>query len=162
MADVYAKFQVAHTFAGGWLVSGFFQPQDDIQSNGSDKWRYSAEGDLGYKLRMGNFTLTPTAGIGEVWGDTGVTKTNSSALYYAFYLAGDLKLSSNCTWNVFNARYRNAFDFTWVTPKIATGLTYNINPQNAVYGTVGYSWKDTGTGLKLGNVNVGVGYKYAF
>jgi hypothetical protein len=164
VADYYAKFTMAHTFSSGVVVSGYFQPQYDLHPGKSNLWRYYAEGDLGYKIKMNsNFTLTPSAGIGDVWGDTGLgPKKNSSSGFYAFYLAGDLKLDSNWTWNMFNLRYRNAFQYRWITPKVATGVTYNINKYSALYGTVGYSWKDTGSGLNPSALNVGVGTKVNF
>jgi len=163
LANVFGKLGLSHSFAGGWVVSGSFQPQINTESDGGDTYRYYVEGDLGYKFRLGNgLTLVSTAGIGEVWGSTGITPSDPSALYYALYLAGDWKLSSNWTWNVFDARYRDAFDFTWVTPKIATGLTYEINPQNSVFANVGYSWKDTGAGLKPDEIGLGLGYKHGF
>jgi hypothetical protein len=162
LSDDYLKLSLSHTIGGLWVVSGYVQAQDDIKTAGGDKFRYYAEGALGYKIKLNSFTLTPSIGIGEVWGDTGVTAANPSAAYYALYLAGDWKISPQWTWNVFNARYRNAFSFKWVTPKLSTGLTYNINSNNAVYGTVGYSWKDTGAGLKGSTINVGLGYKYSW
>jgi hypothetical protein len=163
VSDYLGKFTAAHTFSSGVVVSGFFQPQYDLHPGKSNLWRYYAEGDLGYKIKMSDsFTLTPSAGIGDVWGDTGVTKKNPSAVYYAFYLAGDLKLNSNWTWNMFNIRYRDAFQYRWITPKVATGVTYNINKYSALYGTVGYSWKDTGSGLNASALNVGAGVKTNF
>jgi len=49
-----------------------------------------------------------------------------------------------------------------VTPKIATGITYEINSQNSVFTSVGYSWKDSGRGLKPDEISANLGYKYAF
>jgi hypothetical protein len=74
----------------------------------------------------------------------------------------DLKLNSQWTWNIFDLRYRNAFDFTWITPKVATGLTYEWNPGNSVFGNVGYAWKDTGSGLLGDKINVGFGFRHSF
>jgi hypothetical protein len=163
VADYYGKFTGAHTFDNNVVISGFFQPQYDLHPGKTNLWRYYVEGDLGYKAKLNDwFTLTPSAGIGGVWGDTGITKANPSAAYYAFYLAGDLKLNSNWTWNVFNVRYRNAFDFKWETPKVATGITYNLNKYSALYGTVGYSWKDTTSVSGPDKLNVGVGAKVNF
>ena len=165
-ADYFAKFTLAHTFDNNVVISGYFQPQYDLHPGKSNLWRYYTEGDIGYKAKVNDwFTLTPSAGIGGIFGDTGVTKANPSAAYYAFYLAGDVKLNSNWTWNMFNARYRNAFNYRWITPKVATGLTYNINKSAALYGTVGFSWKDTGSNDNPGDpdkLNVGVGAKLNF
>jgi hypothetical protein len=168
VSDYLGKFTAAHTFSSGVVVSGFFQPQYDLHPGGTNAWRYYTEGDLGYKIKMNDsFTLTPSAGIGGVWGDTQIkaskTNVNPSAVYYALYLAGDLKLNSNWTWNVFNLRYRDAFSYTWITPKVATGITYNINKYSALYGTVGYSWKETtGTPLNPSVLNIGAGVKANF
>ena len=75
-----------------------------------------------------------------------------------------MKIDSHWTWNVFNARYRNAFDYTWITPKIATGVTYKIDDNNAVYLSVANAWKDKGDGKGLveDKYNIAVGYKYMF
>ena len=171
VADYYGKFTLAHTFDGGVVISGFFQPQYDLHPGKTNLWKYYTEGDIGYKIKLSDwFTLTPSAGIGGVFGDTGVnpsskTNKNPDAAYYAFYLAGDLKLSSSWTWNVFNLRYRDAFSYRWITPKVATGITYNVSKYAALYGTVGFSWKDTGTGGNSGNpdkLNVGAGVKVNF
>jgi hypothetical protein len=168
VADYYGKFQYAHSFSGGVVVSGFFQPQFDLHPGATNAWKYYTEGDLGYKINMNDaFTLTPSAGIGGVWGDTQIKASpknvNPSAAYYAFYLAGDLKLNSNWTWNVFNLRYRDAFSYTWITPKVATGITYSIDKYSALYGTVGYSWKETsGTPLNTDKLNIGAGVKANF
>jgi hypothetical protein len=63
---------------------------------------------------------------------------------------------------MFNARFRDAFQYRWITPKVSTGVTYNINAYNALFATVGYSWKDTGSGLNPDKVNIGGGYKVNF
>lgn len=42
-------------------------------------------------------------------------------------------------------RYRNAFDTTWLTPKVATGLTYSITDADAVSANFGYSRKKLST-----------------
>jgi len=161
VADYYGKFTLGHTFENNVVISGFFQPQYDLHPGKTNLWREYVEGDIGYKIKMADwFTLTPSAGIGGIFGDTGVTKNNPDAAYYAFYLAGDAKLSSSWTWNVFNVRYRDAFNYRWITPKVSTGLTYSLSKYAALYGTVGFSWKDTGTTGNPGNpdkLNVGVG-----
>ena len=43
----------------------------------------------------------------------------------------DYKLDSNWTLNVVSLRYRNAFSVTWITPKISTGITYNIDQMDS-------------------------------
>ena len=75
VADYLGKFTAAHTFSSGVVVSGFFQPQYDLHPGGTNAWRYYTEGDLGYKIKLNDsFTLTPSAGIGGVWGDTQIRR----------------------------------------------------------------------------------------
>jgi hypothetical protein len=63
---------------------------------------------------------------------------------------------------MFNARYRNAFNNRWITPKVSTGITYNVNKSSSLYGNVGYAWKDTGTGTNPDKLDLGVGAKFNF
>src|SRR5580704_18091925 len=77
VADYFGKFQLAHTFSNNVVISGFFQPQYDLHPGKANLWRYYTEGDIGYKIKMNDwFTLTPSAGIGGIFGDTGVTSKN--------------------------------------------------------------------------------------
>ena len=178
LKDDYLKFGLSHSFDNNFVVGGSWQ----------HTWRvgppvytgikaYSTaeqvEASLGYKIKNGPFTLTPSVVLGYGFGDVpdinpALTPGSGSAtdpeLYYAASIAGDYKLSDNLTWNVFNARYRNAFSVTWITPKVSTGLTYKIDGSNSVYANVGYAWKDKGDGkgLQPDKLNLAVGYKLAF
>ncbi len=84
----------------------------------------------------------------------------------AYYVASgtvDWKLDSKWTWNAINARYRNSFSTTWITPKVSTGFTYTIDPRQSTYFSVGYAWKEGTSGsLKADKINVAVGYKVGF
>ena len=167
LADTYFKFSVSHNFDNNFVGGIFIQPT--FKTGG--KSQYYAEASLGYKIKITDaFTLTPSLGLGYTWHDTGIIKdadANANVPYYALYLAGDWKLSKQWTWNVFNFRYRNAFSTTWETPKLATGVTYNIDSANAVYASVGYSWKKTDTtsapynDLAGDKWNIGIGYKHS-
>lgn len=156
LADSYYKASLSHTFAGAWVVGASFQ--DTFKPN--DQYQYYAEASIGYKIKLApTFTLTPSVGLGDSWGDTGFGGDGEDSFgYYALYLAGDWKLSSHWTWNMFNLRYRNAFDYDWETPKVATGVTYAINANNAVYTNVGFAWKNS----VEDKINWAVGYKYSF
>ena len=77
-------------------------------------------------------------------------------------LAGVLKLNSQWTRNMFELRYRDAFDYTWITPKVATGLTYEWSAGNSAYGNEGYAWKNTGSGLLGDKYYVAVGFRHGF
>jgi hypothetical protein len=158
-ADTAPKASVTHTFANNWSLHSSFQA--DIKNNST--YQYFAETSVGYRLKFDHFTLTPSAALGDTWDSTGLGLSgNANAFYYAFYLAGDLKLDSRWTWNAFDLRYRNAFDYNWITPKVTTGLTYAMSSRSSVYSNVGYSWKDTGNGLLGDKFNVTFGVKYNF
>jgi hypothetical protein len=168
LASTYFKFSVSHTFDNNFVGGVSFQPT--FKTGG--KSQFYGEATLGYKFKLTDtFTLTPSLGLGYTWHDTGITKgtdTDAQVPYYALYLAGDWKLSKQWTWNVFNMRYRNAFNATWETPKVATGVTYNIDSTNAVYASFGYSWKKVETTkspyneLSADKFNIAIGYKHSF
>ncbi|MCX5497772.1 hypothetical protein OSH11_23940 [Kaistia dalseonensis] len=158
-ADTAIKASLSHTFGGVWVIGGSLQAT--LKEN--DTQQYYAEASAGYKFKFDKFTLTPSVALGDTWDATGLgDNKDSNALYYAFYLAGDLKLNSQWTWNAFNLRYRDAFDYEWITPKVSTGVTYAIDSYNSVYTNAGYSWKDTGSGMKGDKMNIAFGYKRAF
>jgi len=168
LADAYFKFSVSRVLPNNFVGGVSFQPTFKV----GGKSQFYGEATLGYKLKLTDvFTLTPSVGIGYTWKDTGIPKgsdADAQVPYYALYLAGDWKLSKQWTWNVFNVRYRNAFNATWETPKVATGVTYNIDSYNAVYTNIGYSWKKVDTtkvpynDLSADKFNIAIGYKHSF
>ena len=158
-ADTQAKLKITHSFASNWFLSGTAQ----VKFKEHDAQQFYGEGSVGYRFDIGNFALKPSVAIGDTSGSTGLGKAgNANAVYYALYLAGDLKLSSQWTWNMLDLRYRNAFDYTWITPKVATGLTYEWRPGSAVYWSVGYNWRDDGVGVPGKKVNIALGLKHSF
>lgn len=166
--NIYYKLSLSYRFAEGFVGGVSFQ--DSIKPD--DRAQYYAEATLGYRFKLNDsFSLTPGAGVGYTWQDTGIIKgTNSNAAipYYLVTLAGDLKVTSELTWNMFNLRYRNGFDATWVTPKVATGLTYDFDTYNAVFVNAGYAWKQLDTSnppydvLSGDKYNFAIGYKRSF
>ncbi|MEP9370820.1 hypothetical protein [Mesorhizobium sp. KR1-2] len=166
--NIYYKAGLSYRFTDNFLGGVSFQ--HSFKNGGG--MQFYAEATLGYKFKVNdNFTLTPSIGPGYTWDDTGIIKganTNASIGYYVIYLAGDLKVTSKLTWNAFNLRYRNGFNATWVTPKVATGLTYDFDSDNAVFLNVGYAWKklDTSTppynALAGDKINFSLGYKRSF
>lgn len=160
--DDYLKAAISHTFENNFVVGAAYQ----------HTWRSTStaeqiEASIGYKIKSGPFTLTPSALLGYGFGDQPkIIPGNNFAAesYYAVALAGDLKIDDHWTWNVFNARYRNSFDGRWITPKVSTGVTYKIDSISSIYANVGYAWKDTGNGAGLlaDKWNVAIGYKFAF
>jgi hypothetical protein len=178
LADWYGKGTYTRNLGNGFSASAAIQ--DTLKSVGStaNLSQQYYEGAVAYKLSPGNgLSFTVTGTLGYTAGNTGYVggkptggalvdlgNSDDGFLYYAITGAVDWKVDSHWTWNVINARYRNAFDRTFLTPKIYTGVTYNIDAADAVYANVGYSWKDSGNGAGLlaDKFNIAVGYKYSF
>jgi len=166
--DSYYKLGLSYRFSDDLLGGVSFQ--HSFKAKGGVQ--YYAEATLGYKFKLSDaFSLTPSIGAGYTWDDTGIisgANTNADIGYYVLYLAGDLKVTSKLTWNAFNLRYRNGFDATWETPKVATGFTYDFDAYNAVYLNAGYAWKRLETSrppydeLAGDKYNIALGYKRAF
>jgi hypothetical protein len=149
----------SHIPSNNWFVGGLLQ----LTVKNNNTYQNYVEGSVGYIFDFDKFKLKPSAAIGDTGGATGLgASSTANAYYYALYLAGDLKLNSQWTWNIFEVRYRNAFEYTWITPKVTTGLTYEWSPGNFVYSNVGYAWKNTGGGLIGDKVNVAVGFRHRF
>jgi hypothetical protein len=183
LADWYFKGTLSHNFGSGFSGSVAFQ--DTLKNPGvnnavatltSPSQQYFEVAGA-YKATLNpNFSVTVTGTLGYTFGQTGYVggkpasaaadlgQSDDAYLYYAISGAADWKVDSHWTWNVINVRYRNAFDRTWITPKVTTGVTYAFDSQNSVYANVGYSWKDNGNGAGLlgDKLNVAVGYKYSF
>jgi hypothetical protein len=178
LADWYGKLGYSLNLGSGF--SGSLAVQDTFKVSGApiNLTQQQYEAALAYKLSAGGgVSFTVSALLGYTAGNTGYVGGKASGgalvdlgnsddgyLYYAISGAVDWKVDSHWTWNVVNVRYRNAFDRTWLTPKVATGVTYAIDSADSVYANVGYGWKDTGNGAGLlaDKFNVAVGYKYSF
>src|ERR1700750_1809942 len=64
LADVSGKISLSYTIDRDWVLGGDFQ--GEIKRNRNDSgdftkntYQYYGEGTIGYKVRMGEFTLTP-------------------------------------------------------------------------------------------------------
>jgi hypothetical protein len=159
--DSYLKLGFSHSLGNGWTWGATLQETARASGFGVTQ----PETTLGYKWKMDALTFGVAAGLGyQSVGVSGSGDTGPGDAYYLVTGTIDWKLNSKWTWNVINARYRNAFDYTWVTPKIATGVTYALDARQAVYTAVGYAWKDVGDGKGLlgDKINVAVGYKLGF
>jgi hypothetical protein len=167
-ADTSIKGSLSHTFWASIVARVSFE----TEIKADDRYQYFAEGGLGYKFKLTDaFSLTPTVSLGGTWNKTGILKNgvdNQDATYWVVSLAGDWKLTSQWTWNVFDVRWRDAFNYTWETPKVATGVTFNLDPYDAVYVNAGYSWKKLDTtnapydDLAADKYNIVGGYKRSF
>jgi hypothetical protein len=157
--DTSIKLTLAHRFPEPFEIEGSLK--DDIKQH--DRHQFYAESRIGYRFEFGRFSLKPSAALGVTWNDTGFgPKGASSAAYYAAYLAGDVELSKKLTWNLFDVRYRDAFDYVWVTPEVSTGLTYRLTQANQIYGSTSYSWKGSGDRLHGDTFSVALGVEHGF
>lgn len=168
-ADSYAKVGFSHNLGNGWGLG--VSIQDTVKpgsGDGKGAGNFQPEVSLGYKWKLDAFTFGITGALG--YTSSAIVVPNSSGAYYAVSGTLDWKLDSKWTWNVINARYRNAFAGSWFTPKLATGVTYQLDARQAVYTTFGYAWADKGeynnptpnAGLQPDKFNVALGYKLGF
>lgn len=157
--DTSVKLTYQHRFDSAFALGGSLK--DDIKQDG--KHQFYAETKAGYRFDFGRFSLTPAATLGVTWNDTGFGPSgDATTAYYAFYLAGDLALSEKLIWTMFDLRYRDAFDYVWVTPEVTTGLTYKMTEADRVYGNASYSWKGTGDGLHGDTYSFALGVEHGF
>jgi hypothetical protein len=146
-----------HNFAPGWtwgLSSYVYQ-----RTTGTHQT--AIETTIGYTFAHSTAVSFPVSiGIGGVDDQVAAGEELSAHSwgFYSAYAGMNVKLGPTWTWNVFNARWRNAFQGGWATPKITTGLTHVINAQNSVYANLGYSWKN-GDPEKI---SFTVAYRYGF
>lgn len=115
----------------------------------------SPEATLGYRFSTGAFGFGVSAGAG-------LSADPNIGPYYVANGLIDWKLADKWTWNVVSARYRNSFAHEWFTPKIATGFSYQVDPRQTTFVTVGYSWRNVGDGTDPDKINVGLGYRLGF
>jgi hypothetical protein len=167
--DTYLKFGYSHNLGNGFSLGVSLQATANATAPTNPSFgtgAFQPETTLGYKWKQDVFTFGVSGGVGYNSAAYSSTSATSPAVGAYYLVSGtvDWKLSSKWTWNVVNARYRNAFSETWVTPKVATGLTYQIDPRQATYVAVGYAWKDTGNGAGLvaDKINLALGYKLGF
>ena len=174
LADWFGKATLAHAVAPGFSIAGAVQ--DTFKTSGFNQYYFEAS--AAYKATLTKtFAVTVTGGLGYTAGNTGFVdgdptgglnpdQGNDDDSYLYYYVSGsaDLKVDSHWTWNIINARYRNAFDRNWETPKVSTGVTYSIDATDSVFANVGYSWKKTDAtdGLVDDKISFGAGYKYSF
>ncbi len=154
-ADGYVKTNLAHTFDSGLIWTGAFQFTDKV---GGDR-DYRTETTFGYHFKLNDiWTLPVSAGAGYLWDENPSTQPSQRFAYYVVNIGFNLRLSDQWTWNAVNARWRDAFEGGWQTPKIASGLTYNVDLHSSVYANIGYAWKNG----QPDKISVTAGYKYAF
>jgi hypothetical protein len=166
--DVLFKIGYSRALGHGW--SWGISDQQTARAAGDGRYQNQLETTIGYSVKVNDtFSVPLSAGVGYVWD----TRAASSALrdeqwaYYTFSAGLNVKFDQHWTWNAINARYRDAFEGDWITPKVTTGVTYTIDPNNAVYANVGYAWKTGAGGSVAPDIgpdkwNLTFGYKIGF
>ena len=155
LVDGYAKANGSHTFDSGLIWGGSFQLTNRVEGF----QQYQPETTVGYNIKLDQIWSIPvSAGVGYRWDENPNAKPSHQLAYYVVNAGLNMKISESWTWNVVSARYRDAFEGGWQTPKVTTGLSYAIDRQNSVYGNVGYAWRNG----QPNKISVAAGYKYGF
>lgn len=167
LADTALKLGVSKALANNISVgASLSEVLREPSTSGAGSSYTALEVNAAYKWKLNpNFSLSPSVTLGYAFGDQpkiNPSDAGANEAYYALGLAADWKISSELTWNVVNLRYRNAFSETWITPKVSSGFTYALSPTASLYGTIGESWKDTGSGSKSDKFALAFGIKAAF
>jgi hypothetical protein len=149
------QISVAHSFDNGVILGG---STEYINTAFSDESAVHLEGTVGYRAWLGDvFSVTGSAGLGERIRTSGSGHTFP---YYVFRIATDVRVTKDVTWNALSLRYRNAFDTDddFLTPQVATGISYDLDDHRSISGAVQYEWKDR----KPDTVGLDIGLKYRF
>jgi hypothetical protein len=155
LVDGYIKGNLAHTFDNGLIWTGTVQYNDKVDGNST----YRAETTFGYAIKLNETWSVPVnAGLGYRWDEDPRSQPSPAFAYYVVNAGLNMKISDSWTWNAISARWRDAFEGDWETPKVTTGLTYAIDRQNSVYANVGYAWKNG----QPNKISLAIGYKYGF
>jgi hypothetical protein len=153
--DRKAEISASHSFDNGVILGA---SGEYTNTAFSDSATVKLEGTVGYRVELGGaFSVTGSAGVGEN------IQTNGSGddfPYYVFRIGADVKVSEVVTWNIATFRYRDAFDpdNDFLTPQLATGLSYDLDEHNSISGVAQYNWKD----WEPDSVGLELGYKYRF
>jgi hypothetical protein len=153
--DAKVEISVDHSFDNGVILGA---SGEYINTAFSDNAKVDLEGTIGYRARFGDlFSVTGSAGLGERLRISG---SGNSFPYYVFRIGTDVKVNDDLTWNVLSFRYRNAFDpdDDFLTPQVATGISYDLDEHSSISGAVQYNLKD----WKPDTVGLDIGLKYRF
>jgi hypothetical protein len=145
----------SHTFANGLILGAGAQY---VGNAFSDTATATIEATIGYRMRLDEiFSVVGSVGVGSRLQLEG---TGHDFPYYVLRAGADMKLGDIVTWNAFLFRYRDAFDSDddFLTPQLATGLTFKIDDHNTINGKIQYNWKD----WKPDSVGFQLGFGHSF
>lgn len=153
--DAKVKISASHSFDTGMILGASGEYSNTAFS---DSATVKIEGTVGYRAELGDlFSVTGSAGLGENIQASG---SGDSFPYYVLRIGADVKATEDVTWNIVTFRYRDGFDSDddFLTPQIATGLSYDLDEHNSISGVAQYNWKN----WKSDSVGLELGYKYRF
>ena len=153
--DAKVEISASHSFDTGMILGASGEYSNTAFS---DSATVKLEGTIGYRAELGHlFSVTGSAGLGENIQASG---SGDSFPYYVLRIGADVKATEDVTWNIVTFRYRDAFDpdDDFLTPQVATGLSYDLDEHNSISGVAQYNWKD----WKPDSVGLELGYKYRF
>ena len=137
--DAKVEISAAHSFDNGVILGASGEYSNTAFS---DSATVKLEGTVGYRAELGDiFSVTGSAGLGENIQESG---SGDNFPYYVFRIGPDVKATDDLTWNIVTFRYRDAFDpdDDFLTPQVATGLSYDLDEHNSISGVAQYNWKD--------------------
>lgn len=167
LAETVFKIGLSKALPHGLSLAGTLSETIRVPDSSGEGSSYAqAEAVLGYKWQVSPDVSMPVAAtLGYAFGEAPKIDPSDPAApeaYYAINVAANWKIDDRLTWNVVNARYRNAFSQDWVTPKLTTGVTYAMSETGTVFGAIGKSWKDTGSGMLNDKYSISFGLRYQF
>lgn len=153
--DAKVKISASHGFNNGVILGASGEYSNTAFS---DSATVKLEGTVGYRAELGGlFSVTGSAGLGENIQASG---SGDNFPYYVLRIGAEVKATESVTWNIVTFRYRDAFDpdDDFLTPQIATGLSYDLDEHNSISGVAQYNWKD----WEPDSVGLEFGYKYRY
>jgi hypothetical protein len=154
-SDTKVEVSAAHSFDNGVILGASTEYSNTAFS---DKATVNLEGTVGYRVQLGGlFFVTGSAGLGERIQASG---SGNNFPYYVLRIGTDVKVADDVTWNILSFRYRDGFnpDDDFLTPQLATGISYDLDEHSSISTTVQYNWKD----WKPDTVGLDIGLKYRF
>jgi len=157
--DTVLKLGWSHSLGQGWSWGASIAETLRAEALAT-AYATALETTIGYGvIKLSDMISLPvSAGVGYVWDTKAGPLATLNWGYYVLNAGVNVKFDSHWTWNAVSARYRDAFQGGWVTPKVSTGVTYSIDSHNSIAANIGYSWKN-GIADKISGA---VSFRYGF
>ena len=129
----------AHAFDMGVILGASVEYSDTAFK---DSATTNLEATLGYRLHVNDdLSLIGSVGLGGRFQSEG---TGDDIAYYVLRAGADWDITDTVTWNAVAFRYRDGFKTSddYLTPQLATGVSFKIDEHNSISTRVEYNWKD--------------------